>query len=155
MIDKFELTSQQQKDERDDQLLKALKVHGKDFQKIYDDMGSSWTIDQIQNRLYILNKKFRKSPPTPENTEILKLLSQKAVVCHKVWTEAENIKFAEALELYGDDYEKYIEHIGTNRSMKQIRLHAKWWEKSQNKQNKEELGFGCVEEEVEEDSSDE
>ena len=47
MIEKFELTSQQQKDERDDQLLKALKIHGKDFQKIYDDMGSSWTIDQI------------------------------------------------------------------------------------------------------------
>ena len=39
IIEKFELSGQQQKDERDEQFLKALKLHGKDFQKLYDHLG--------------------------------------------------------------------------------------------------------------------
>ena len=55
------------------------------------------------------------------------------------------------MELFGDDFEKVAAHLDSNRSLKQIRLHAKWWHKNK---GKEEVGFGCAEEDQDEDSEE-
>ena len=50
-------------------------------------------------------------------------LAQKSIVATKKrpgWTEDERMKFVEACELYGKDYEKITQHVGT-KAIDQVR----------------------------------
>lgn len=97
------------------QFVEGLKTFGKDFQKIADSIGTEKTAEQVRFHAHSIVERIKKNKSDPE-ADLLPILQQ-----GKHWSNAEIEKFKEGLQLFGKDFKKLVQHLGTGRTPEQLR----------------------------------
>ena len=64
-----------------------------------------------------------KKSPDSAYADIVAILERSEDQAFRPWGENEEKLFLEGLELYGKNYDKLAEHLGTGRTPKQIQNH--------------------------------
>ena len=99
--------------EEQERFHEALRKFGKNYQAIGEHIGTK-NIYALKQRCKALRKHLRENPED-ENNDLLDILNSEIEM-----TEDEKDKVLEAHLVYGNDYEKIAEHVGT-RSTKEIK----------------------------------
>ena len=105
-------------DEEKDNFIYALETYGKDWTKVMECVGTK-TRQEIIGYGYSLAARIKKDP-TIKGAHLLELIEKPQV---QAWTEQENDRFFEALAMYGRDWDKVSEHVGT-KDRKKTMSHA-------------------------------
>ena len=108
--------------EEKEKFIDGIRKFGRDWKKITQHVGETKTVRQVYNQAYNMLGVLKKNPDLPHK-DILAILETPTDQAVRPWAEDEEKQFIEGLDLYGKNYDKLAEHIGTGRSAKQIRNH--------------------------------